>query len=161
MDDLQNLSKSVVNFSRRYGQFLQRYERNKPSGEGVHLHCIPSVHPLNPSAYACVFQRQISEGVKCEFVAVGVGYGALIAAAWLNVFYIVVLAWAIYYLVASMATELPWASCGNWWNTANCRSYYQACNETSNDTLTVACDRVNFTSPVREYWEYVRAFFNP
>ena len=86
------------------------------------------------------------------------GYGALIAAAWLNVFYIVVLAWAIYYLVASMATELPWATCGNWWNTANCRSFYHACNQTTTPdtvTSTVACDRVNFTSPVREYWEYV------
>ena len=87
----------------------------------------------------------------------GVGYGALIAAAWLNVFYIVVLAWAIYYLVASMTTELPWASCNHWWNTANCRSYYDFCAPGSNAS---DCDRPsfttqNFTSPVREYWEYV------
>jgi len=100
-------------------------------------------------------QTPCRKRVDRNFVGVGVGYGALIAAAWLNVFYIVVLAWAIYYLVASMATELPWASCGNWWNTANCRPYYQGCNETA-----AACDRVNFTSPVREYWEYVLAFFN-
>ena len=96
------------------------------------------------------------------FVDVGVGYGALIAAAWLNVFYIVVLAWAIYYLVASMATELPWASCTHWWNTANCRSYDAVCDDefnitwtTSADDVSVACARANFTSPVREYWEYV------
>ena len=80
----------------------------------------------------------------------GVGYGALIAAAWLNIFYIVVLAWAIYYLVASMTTALPWASCYNWWNTPNCRSYYQPCNDSDTD-----CGSGNFTSPVREFWEYV------
>jgi len=90
----------------------------------------------------------------CDNLA-GVGYGALIAAAWLNVFYIVVLAWAIYYLVSSFAYQLPWASCGNAWNTENCRAGYVRCNETAdsvsgNDTLAT-CG--NFTSPVREFWE--------
>jgi len=95
-------------------------------------------------------------------VCAGVGYGALIAAAWLNIFYIVVLAWALYYLVASMAAELPWASCNNWWNTASCRPYDQVCSvlnaTASNDTDTDTSNcpgRANFTSPVREYWEYV------
>jgi len=86
----------------------------------------------------------------------GVGYGALIAAAWLNVFYIVVLAWAIYYLVASMSTELPWASCEHSWNTPSCRSYLHVCNETVETAGT--CGRTNFTSPVREFWEYVYSY---
>jgi SNF family Na+-dependent transporter len=82
----------------------------------------------------------------------GVGYGALIAAAWLNVFYIVVLAWAIYYLVSSFALDLPWASCGHWWNTVDCRSEYVVCNDTTaDDTNVTTCG--NFTSPVREFWE--------
>jgi len=84
-----------------------------------------------------------------------VGYGALIAAAWLNIFYIVVLAWAIYYLIASIATELPWASCEHWWNTERCRSYYHVCNVSIATNTTWDCGRGNFTSPVREYWEYV------
>ena len=92
----------------------------------------------------------------------GVGYGALIAAAWLNIFYIVVLAWAIYYLVSSMAAELPWASCDNWWNSAQCRPYHALCTE-ANATATInlidACAaRQNFTSPVREFWEYALVF---
>ena len=104
----------------------------------------------------------VLELVLCGVVDAGVGYGALIAAAWLNVFYIVVLAWAIYYLIASMAAELPWASCGQWWNTPNCRSFYHACGNESNGTSTTTTEadtdslyRENFTSPVREFWEYV------
>ena len=30
------------------------------------------------------------------------------------------MAWCIYYIFASFATELPWASCGNQWNTHTC-----------------------------------------
>ena len=114
----------------------------------------------------CVLLDCASRGHLCDGTAscfylstyIGVGYGALIAAAWLNVFYIVVLAWAIYYLVASMATELPWASCGHWWNTATCRRYHELCtdwNVTEDvDNATDACvERANFTSPVREFWE--------
>lgn len=91
----------------------------------------------------------------------GVGYGALIAAAWLNIYYIVVLAWAIYYLFSSMAAVLPWATCDNWWNTAKCQSDYIRCNATANETVTVVFNGTNVTrlcsadttSPVREFWE--------
>lgn len=43
-------------------------------------------------------------------------------AFWLNSFYIVVLAWAMYYMYSSFAWDVPWRSCGNPWNTAVCRT---------------------------------------
>lgn len=35
-------------------------------------------------------------------------------------YYNTVLSWIIYYLINSFQADLPWASCGHWWNTINC-----------------------------------------
>ncbi|CAB1347387.1 unnamed protein product, partial [Coregonus sp. 'balchen'] len=47
----------------------------------------------------------------------GLGYGTQIIVALLNSYYIVVLAWGIFYLSFSFSWELPWSSCNNTWNT--------------------------------------------
>ena len=83
----------------------------------------------------------------------GVGYAAAIMAFWLNTYYIVVLAWALFYLWHSIATELPWATCNNWWNTEKCIS---AQNLTSakyfpNDSVSAAA----------EFWEYYIYSYTP
>uniref|UniRef100_A0A8C2G3V2 Transporter n=1 Tax=Cyprinus carpio TaxID=7962 RepID=A0A8C2G3V2_CYPCA len=48
----------------------------------------------------------------------GIGYATQVIEAHLNVYYVVILAWAIFYLFNCFTTELPWASCGHYWNTA-------------------------------------------
>ncbi|CAJ0565513.1 unnamed protein product, partial [Mesorhabditis spiculigera] len=52
----------------------------------------------------------------------GVGYAAVVMAFWLNIYYIVVLAWALCYLVHSLRLDdnVPWRNCDNEWNTENC-----------------------------------------
>uniref|UniRef100_A0A3Q1CBJ3 Transporter n=1 Tax=Amphiprion ocellaris TaxID=80972 RepID=A0A3Q1CBJ3_AMPOC len=47
----------------------------------------------------------------------GIGYATQVIEAHLNVYYIVILAWAIFYLFNCFTTELPWAGCGHYWNT--------------------------------------------
>lgn len=49
--------------------------------------------------------------------AAGVGYATQVIVALLNFYYIIVLAWAIFYLSYSFTWDLPWASCNNTWNT--------------------------------------------
>lgn len=47
----------------------------------------------------------------------GIGYATQVIEAHLNVYYIIILAWAIFYLCNCFTTELPWATCGHEWNT--------------------------------------------
>lgn len=50
----------------------------------------------------------------------GVGYTVVMIAFYVDFYYNVIIAWALYYLVASFTSELPWTNCNNSWNTENC-----------------------------------------
>ncbi|CAO2606195.1 Sodium- and chloride-dependent GABA transporter 3 [Lemmus lemmus] len=84
----------------------------------------------------------------------GIGYATQVIEAHLNVYYIIILAWAIFYLSNCFTTELPWATCGHEWNTGmvsrlglswSCGGGW-GCNY-SHVSLQ------NATSPVMEFWE--------
>uniref|UniRef100_H2YJY5 Transporter n=1 Tax=Ciona savignyi TaxID=51511 RepID=H2YJY5_CIOSA len=68
----------------------------------------------------------------------------------LNVYYAVILAWALRYFFASMASELPWSTCGNSWNTRNCFVFGALSNASNVINATNSSLRI---SSVREYWE--------
>ncbi|EGV97716.1 sodium- and chloride-dependent taurine transporter isoform X1 [Cricetulus griseus] len=79
----------------------------------------------------------------------GIGYASIVIVSLLNVYYIVILAWATYYLFHSFQTELPWAHCNHSWNTPHCMEDTLRRNE----SLWVSLSASNFTSPVIEFWE--------
>uniref|UniRef100_A0AAY5L8T3 Transporter n=1 Tax=Esox lucius TaxID=8010 RepID=A0AAY5L8T3_ESOLU len=47
----------------------------------------------------------------------GVGIASQVIVAYLNIYYIVVLAWGLFYLFNSFQSPLPWSTCDNYWNT--------------------------------------------
>lgn len=54
-----------------------------------------------------------SEGL---FSFTGIGYSSQVIETYLNIYYIIILSWALFYLFSSFTTVLPWASCNNPWN---------------------------------------------
>ncbi|XP_075710442.1 sodium-dependent serotonin transporter [Rhinoderma darwinii] len=55
----------------------------------------------------------------------GIGYAICIIALYVASYYNTIMAWALYYLIFSFRSELPWTSCRNEWNTENCTNYFQ------------------------------------
>lgn len=57
--------------------------------------------------------------VYLNIICAGLGYGTQVIVTLLNFYYIIVLAWGIFYLSFSFSWDLPWSSCNNTWNTGN------------------------------------------
>ncbi|XP_002128645.2 sodium- and chloride-dependent taurine transporter-like [Ciona intestinalis] len=106
-------------------------------------------------------------------IGTGIGYASMVIVTLLNIYYIVILAWAFFYLFQSFTSELPWGKCGQYWNTPCCvATYSKSLNRTLNASiagnlsstvspfLTTVPDTYNATlcngtrtSPETEYWE--------
>ncbi|XP_026519200.1 sodium- and chloride-dependent betaine transporter-like, partial [Terrapene carolina triunguis] len=82
----------------------------------------------------------------------GIGYASQVIESYLNIYYIVILSWAIFYLFSSFTAVLPWATCNNPWNSDHCVDFL---NHSNVENWTAPA---NATSPVTEFWEYVPRF---
>ncbi|XP_077396249.1 sodium- and chloride-dependent GABA transporter 3-like [Festucalex cinctus] len=76
-------------------------------------------------------------------LAEGIGYGGQLNLLYGSVTYNIILAWAFFYLVFSFNSPLPWSSCDNDWNTADC----------VNITTRNHTNHTNGTSGAMEFWE--------
>lgn len=87
----------------------------------------------------------------------------MIIVQFLNIYYIVILGWALFYMFASFSSELPWSRCGNEWNTPNCVDTFSTAenaNTTINatvmpnmSTVPTAIATAAKVSASEEYWE--------
>ncbi|CAH1103284.1 unnamed protein product [Psylliodes chrysocephalus] len=96
----------------------------------------------------------------------GIGYAAAVMSCWMNIYYIVILAWAIFYFFMSLRADVPWRTCNNYWNTKFCVNPYDRkallCWDkyNLNNTVSKMCQLDSFnisaedlTDPVKEFWE--------
>ncbi|KAK3100556.1 hypothetical protein FSP39_021741 [Pinctada imbricata] len=70
----------------------------------------------------------------------GVGFGSIIISAMTAIYYNVVIAYALFYLLVSLVSfdgGVPWATCGNPWNTDACRTEAIKITDDMNETLKV------------------------
>ncbi|XP_054611802.1 sodium- and chloride-dependent GABA transporter 2-like [Dunckerocampus dactyliophorus] len=77
----------------------------------------------------------------------GIGYASHLIIAFGATSYIIIIAWAFFYLFSSLRADLPWATCTHEWNTDSCID-----TSLSNQSLSMA-DRHNSTQPVVEFWQ--------
>uniref|UniRef100_A0A336L6B9 Transporter n=2 Tax=Culicoides sonorensis TaxID=179676 RepID=A0A336L6B9_CULSO len=56
----------------------------------------------------------------------GLGYGMIIVSAIVMLYYNLIIGWTIFYMFASMKSELPWQHCEPEWSTEHCFSYEEA-----------------------------------
>ncbi|EGT53102.1 hypothetical protein CAEBREN_20957 [Caenorhabditis brenneri] len=79
----------------------------------------------------------------------GIGYGICCICTFIAIFYNAIIAQAVYFAVVSLSkiweAEVPWASCGNPWNTPRC----------SDDlNVTISRNGTKLSTPSEEYYLY-------
>ncbi|KYM75589.1 Sodium-dependent serotonin transporter [Atta colombica] len=84
----------------------------------------------------------------------GVGYATMTIVFFLDVYYCIIIAWTLFYLI-SMFVNLPTVPWSKWWNTVDC---YDATQENSeygkiNCSNSVENKTCHHTTPVEEYWD--------
>ncbi|XP_038059707.1 sodium-dependent serotonin transporter-like [Patiria miniata] len=73
----------------------------------------------------------------------GIGFAICVVNMFVSFYYNTVIAWAVYYLFSSFTSVLPWTSCNNTWNTADCQ-----------DPFNMTIINNNSRSPASEFYEF-------
>ncbi|XP_076000662.1 solute carrier family 6 member 4a [Genypterus blacodes] len=74
----------------------------------------------------------------------GIGFAIFFIDLYVSFYYNTIMAWALYYLMSSFQAVLPWATCTNSWNTANCNQYMSTDSNVTWSNLSI--------SPAEEFY---------
>uniref|UniRef100_A0A182XLE7 Transporter n=1 Tax=Anopheles quadriannulatus TaxID=34691 RepID=A0A182XLE7_ANOQN len=61
-------------------------------------------------------------------ISEGIGYGMILVSGMVMLYYNVIIAWTVFYMVVSFEDPLPWRGCQHEWATVNCFSYEEEDN---------------------------------
>ncbi|KAF3841107.1 hypothetical protein F7725_006969 [Dissostichus mawsoni] len=103
----------------------------------------------------------------------GMGYASHLIILFSATSYIIIIAWAFFYLFSSFSADLPWATCGHEWNTGTLSSNFwrglrkpvdvhfynyqilKSCLDPSHPNVSLSMkSRLNTTLPVMEFWQH-------
>lgn len=79
----------------------------------------------------------------------GIGYASAVMDFFCFLFYVILMAWSIYYLLFSFNSILPWENCNNSWNTEHCVTL----EKHSNNSFLNKSVIVTSKSSVEEFWK--------
>ncbi|XP_037045046.1 sodium-dependent dopamine transporter isoform X1 [Bradysia coprophila] len=79
----------------------------------------------------------------------GIGYAVVLIAFYVDFFYNVIIAWCLRFFFASFTNDLPWTSCGNYWNTLDCKPFEFAGPNITRSNETVS---IKYASAASEYF---------
>merc|ERR1719347_1982908 len=90
-------------------------------------------------------------GKLCPLLG-GTGPATMVLVSLLNIYYCVIVGWAIFYLIVSVVTipNLPWDTCDAWWSSQTCVNFDSNNNNTT--TNISAMSVIGKTTPVEDYW---------
>jgi len=80
----------------------------------------------------------------------GAGLSTVVMSFLLTTYYNVIMSWALFYLVSSFSSTLPWEQCDHEWNSAQCRPI-MGDNVTSEGNVTMKID--NTHSSTQEFYD--------
>uniref|UniRef100_A0A8C0YU54 Transporter n=5 Tax=Canidae TaxID=9608 RepID=A0A8C0YU54_CANLF len=78
----------------------------------------------------------------------GAGAAMLLIVGLVAIYYNMIIAYVLFYLFASLTSNLPWEHCGNWWNTDLCLEHRGS--KGGNGALPL--NLTSTVSPSEEYW---------
>ncbi|XP_037122854.1 sodium- and chloride-dependent GABA transporter 3-like isoform X1 [Syngnathus acus] len=77
----------------------------------------------------------------------GIGYGGLLIQLYSCTTYIIILAWALFYLVFCFNSPLPWSTCDNYWNTGEVEHLFSSLTLHINQIVLILQQRPSPTTP--------------
>ncbi|UXI17102.1 brefeldin A-inhibited guanine nucleotide-exchange protein 1 [Sarcoptes scabiei] len=92
--------------------------------------CWSRVVPLFKGGLSSSRRNFIVESLILSEISQGIGYSVVLIAFYVDLYYNVIIAWALHFFFKSFSTALPWSRCNNPWNTEKCFEITDITNKT-------------------------------